>query len=101
MGLDPPPPPITSIKHPGLVTYSTATDVREVCRKCPLDKILVETDAPYMKPSNASSVDKDSPRTASPAMGLWVAHKIAEIRKIDLDDVLKQVRQNVKDMYGI
>ena len=72
-----------------------------MARKLPLDRMLIETDAPYMKPSNALSVDQDSPRSSSPAMCLWVAAKIAEIRRIELDDVLKQVRQNVKDMYGI
>ena len=54
-----------------------------------------------MKPSNANLVDQDSPRSASPAMGVWVAAKIAEIRRIELDDVLIQVRKNVTNMYGI
>ncbi|KAL5251937.1 hypothetical protein ACHWQZ_G014917 [Mnemiopsis leidyi] len=85
----------------GLVTFGTASDVREVARKIPLERLLIETDAPYMKPNNAGSVDQDSPRSASPAMGLWVAAKIAEIRRIELDDVLIQVRKNVTNMYGI
>ena len=85
----------------GLVTFGTASDVREVARKIPLERLLIETDAPYMKPSNANLVDQDSPRSASPAMGVWVAAKIAEIRRIELDDVLIQVRKNVTNMYGI
>ncbi|XP_063678554.1 putative deoxyribonuclease TATDN2 [Bolinopsis microptera] len=85
----------------GLVTFGTASDVREVARKVPLERLLIETDAPYMKPSNANLVDQDSPRSASPAMGVWVAAKIAEIRRIELDDVLIQVRKNVTNMYGI
>lgn len=83
------------------MTFGTASDVREVARKVPLDRLLIETDAPYMKPSNAAAVDQDSPRSASPAMGLWVAAKIAEIRRLELDELLLQVRQNVRNMYGI
>jgi len=85
----------------GLVTYNTASNVREVARKCPLDRILVETDAPYMKPYGARNLDQESPKSANPGMGLFTADKIAEIRKLSLDAVLTQMRENVRGMYGI
>ena len=39
--------------------------------------------------------------TLSTGMGLFTAQKIAEIRKLSLDEVLTQVRENVRGMYGI
>ncbi|XP_063690649.1 putative deoxyribonuclease TATDN2 [Bolinopsis microptera] len=85
----------------GLVTFNSATNVTDVARKVPLERLLIETDAPYMRPKNANLVDRNSPRSASPSMGIWVAARIAEIRKITLDIVLIQVRKNVANMYGI
>lgn len=38
------------ISFSGIVTFKSATNVQEVARKCPLDRILVETDAPYLAP---------------------------------------------------
>ena len=42
----------------GLVTFNSASNVKDVAMKVPLERLLVETDAPYMKPSNAASVDQ-------------------------------------------
>ena len=38
------------ISFSGIVTFKTATELKEVARCCPLDKMLVETDAPYLTP---------------------------------------------------
>ena len=85
----------------GLVTFKSATNVLEVAREVPLERLLIETDAPYIRPKNAYFVDRNSPRSASPSMGICVAARIAEIRNTELDIVLIQARQNVTNMYGI
>ena len=84
-----------------MVTFKSATNVIEVARKVPLERLLIETDAPYMRPKNANLVDRNSPRSASPSMGIWVAARIAEIRNIKLEIVLTEARKNVTNMYGI
>ena len=54
----------------------------------------VATDAPYMSPANAQM---DPPLSASPAMVIWIAQKLAEIKN-NLD-CLKQVRSNMTEIY--
>ena len=85
----------------GLLTFKSATYVMEVARKVTLGRLIIETDAPYMRPKNTNLVDRNSPWSASPSMGIWVAAKTAEIIKIKLDIVLIQVRKNVTNMYVI
>ena len=82
------------------MTYKTAIRVREVAKKMPLERLLVETDSPYLKPANATSAGRES-RDNNPAMGLWIAAEIAKIKNVELDEVLIQVRKNISNMYGI
>jgi len=53
----------------GSVTLKSATDVTEVARKVPLERLLIKTDEPYMRPENANLVDRNSPRSAKPVYG--------------------------------
>ncbi|KAL5251997.1 hypothetical protein ACHWQZ_G014964 [Mnemiopsis leidyi] len=85
----------------GLLTYPSASKIREVVKHLPLERLLVETDAPFMRPKNAAVVDADSPKISSPGMGLLVAVKLAEVKKIEIDNVLIQIRKNVSKMYDI
>ena len=85
----------------GLLTFKSATNVMEVARKVTLGRLIIETDAPYMRPKNTNLVDRNSPWSASPSMGIWVAAKTAEIIRIKLDIVLIQVMKNVTNLYAI
>eukprot|EP00004_Rigifila_ramosa_P000908 TRINITY_DN10918_c0_g1_i2.p3 TRINITY_DN10918_c0_g1~~TRINITY_DN10918_c0_g1_i2.p3 ORF type:complete len:121 (+),score=18.52 TRINITY_DN10918_c0_g1_i2:619-981(+) len=60
----------------------------------PLTRILLETDAPYMNPAARG-------RTAHPGHIPWVAHKIAQLCNVSIDEVYRATRANTTRMYGI
>lgn len=81
----------------GLVTFAKAKNIHELAFDLPLERLLLETDAPYFVPSQVSKLKKWS----HPGMVLYVAERIAEIKNIPLDDVLEASRRNTTQMYSI
>lgn len=71
------------ISFTGIITFKNAPLVRETAARVPLDRIMVETDAPYLAP-----VPHRGER-AEPAHTRLVAEKIAEIRGLSLEEVAK------------
>jgi TatD DNase family protein len=65
----------------GIVTFKTAAALQEAARLCPLDRLLVETDSPYLAPVPHRG------RTNQPAYVRDVAQFIADLRDIDLRDL--------------
>ncbi|XDV35570.1 hypothetical protein PO909_005492 [Leuciscus waleckii] len=82
----------------GLVTYQRALEVREAVRKIPLDRILLETDAPYFLPRQ---VPKSVCRFAHPGMGIHTLREISVLKGELLTTVLQTVRQNTRHIYGL
>lgn len=64
----------------GIVTFNKATDLRETARHIPLDRLLVETDAPYLAP-----VPRRGKRN-EPAFTAYTAARVAEIKEVDAAD---------------
>ncbi len=79
----------------GAVTFKNARVPLEVAEAVPLDRLLLETDAPYMTP-----VPYRSKRNDSKYIEL-VAEKIAEVRGITADEVLSAAEENAKRLFGI
>ena len=64
------------ISFSGIITFKNAEDLRETVKKIPLDRILIETDSPYLAPvPNRGKINE-------PANVVYVAEKIAEIKNI-------------------
>jgi TatD DNase family protein len=84
-----------SIGFTGIITYKNAEDIRESVRSLPLEKILIETDCPFLAPQ------KYRGKRNEPAYVVEVATKIAEIHEITLDKVAEQTTINVKTLFGI
>nr|XP_055069346.1 putative deoxyribonuclease TATDN2 [Misgurnus anguillicaudatus]XP_055069347.1 putative deoxyribonuclease TATDN2 [Misgurnus anguillicaudatus] len=82
----------------GLITYSRAAEARDAVRKIPLDRILLETDAPYFLPRQ---VPKFVCRFAHPGMGIHTLREISLLKGEMLQTVLQKVRQNTKHIYGL
>ncbi len=80
---------------PGVVTFSKAESLREVVSRAPSDRLLVETDSPYLAPVPHRG------KTNEPAFVLHTAAKIAECRKEPLDKVAAQTTQNARAVFGI
>jgi TatD DNase family protein len=67
----------------------------EVVKKAPLDRILLETDAPYLAPG------KYRGKRSEPWMVNEVARKIAEIKQIDCDEIVKITTENAKKLFNL
>lgn len=83
------------ISFTGVITFTKNTNTYEVIREVPLEKILIETDCPYMSP------EPHRGQRNEPAFVIEVAKKIAEIKKLPLEKVEEQTTQNAKDLFKI
>lgn len=79
----------------GVVTFNKAEDTREVARKIPLDRLLLETDGPYLAPMPFRG-KRNEPKYIN-----LVAEKIAEVRGEDLDKVIHTTYANTMEMLGL
>ena len=83
----------------GNVTYPRQVNMRTVVCEVPLERLVIETDAPYHVPSKLPKAGWC--RNSHPALAFYVAKEIAKLRKEDLVDVLKTVRTNTRTLYGV
>ena len=74
----------------GIVTFPKALDVHAAAREAPADRILVETDAPYLAP-----VPKRGKRN-EPALVVHTARKLAELRGVDFEEVCRVTSENFR-----
>ncbi len=79
----------------GVVTFKNALRSREVAKEIPLDRLLLETDAPYMAPEPFRGKRNDS------SLIFHVAEKIGELRGISPEIVLTAARENAGRLFGI
>jgi TatD DNase family protein len=80
---------------PGVVTYNKAESLQQVVKRAPLDRLLVETDSPYLAPVPYRG------KTNEPAFVLHTARKIAEIRQEPLEKIAEQTTRNAKAAFRI
>ena len=79
----------------GAVTFKNARVPVEVAAAVPLDHLLLETDAPYMAPVPYRGKRCDSSMIAK------TAERIAEIRQMPVEELLKATQQNASRLFGI
>jgi TatD DNase family protein len=79
----------------GPVTFSNAHALREVAARVPLDRLLVETDCPYLTP------EPHRGRRNEPAYVRYVAAAVAEAQGVDVARLGEAVAQNASRMFGI
>jgi TatD DNase family protein len=71
--------------------------LREAVRMIPLDRILVETDAPYLTPRNIPGLA----RTNVPENIVYVARELAKYMKTEEEELILHARQNTERIFGI
>lgn len=76
------------ISFSGIVTFKNATSLKEVAQHVPLDRMLVETDSPYLAPIPFRG------KTNQPAYVKYVAEEIARLRDIPVEEVAKATTEN-------
>ena len=76
------------ISFSGIVTFKNAIEIKDVARKVPLGRLLVETDAPYLAPVPFRG------KTNHPALVRYVAEEIARLHGVGFDAVAKATTRN-------
>ncbi|MEY6431030.1 TatD family hydrolase [Thioalkalicoccus limnaeus] len=82
------------ISFSGIVTFRNAAELREVARRVPLDRLLIETDAPYLAPVPHRG------RPNEPKYLPAVAQCIADLRGLDRDEVARRTSDNYQRLFG-
>ncbi|MFH1659898.1 MAG: TatD family hydrolase [Pseudomonadota bacterium] len=77
----------------GIVTFKNAAIVKEVAQKCPLDRLLVETDSPYLAPVPYRGKPNE------PAYVRYVAEEIAKLRSVSIDEVHQATTDNFFSLF--
>lgn len=76
------------ISFSGILTFKNATILQEVAQKIPLDRILIETDSPYLAPVPFRG------KQNHPALVKYVAQALADLRGISYEEVAEQTTKN-------
>lgn len=79
----------------GLVTYKNAPQTKEVARRVPLDRLVLETDAPYMTP-----VPHRGKRNESGYVR-FVAETVAGLRETPVEELARATAANARKLFGI
>ncbi len=79
----------------GIITFKNAQNVRDVAQICPLERILIETDAPYLAPVPHRG------KTNEPSFVARVAETLAQLRDVSTDEIGAMTTHNAQQLFGI
>jgi TatD DNase family protein len=83
------------ISFSGIVTFRNARELQAVAQALPLDRLLIETDAPYLAPVPHRG------KTNEPGYVPWVARKLAELQGVSIDTVEAQTEANFRCCFRL
>ncbi len=83
------------VSFSGILTFRNAQSLREVARMVPMDRLLVETDSPYLAPVPYRG------KTNQPAYVVQVAQQVAELKGLPFDEVARQTTRNFAALFGV
>ena len=79
----------------GPITYQNARELPEIVAWVPLERLLIETDCPYLPP------DPHRGERNEPAYVRLVAAKVAELKGLPLEEVARVTTENVQRLFGM
>ncbi len=79
----------------GMVTYKNAEEIRDIARSIPTDRILVETDSPYLTPHPLRGK-----RPNHPALVAHTLKQLAEVRGVSVQVLADQTSDNAQRLFG-
>lgn len=80
----------------GLITFDTG--LQEVTKEIPLEKIILETDSPYLTPK---PIKDTKPWPNEPKNLVYIAEKLAQIKQESLENIIKITTQNAEDLFSL
>ena len=79
----------------GVVTFKNAVKMKEVAKYVPLDKLVLETDSPYLTPVPFRG------KPNKPAYVKLVAEEISNLKNISYDEIVNKTTVNAEEFFGI
>ena len=79
----------------GIITFKKSDALREIFKKVPMDRLLIETDAPYLAPTPYRG------KRNEPQYVKYVAEQLAELKGVSVEEILEQTDQNFKTLFKI
>jgi len=83
-----------SISISGIVTFKNAKDLQEVAKVIPADRLLVETDSPFLAPVPHRG------KTCEPAFVANTAQFVADLRGVSVEELGEQTTRNFHDLFS-
>ncbi len=83
------------ISFTGLITFKNAKKAAEACAYIPIDRIMLETDSPYMAPVPHRGERNDS------GLIIHTAEKLAEIKGLSLEETVRICNENAERFFGL
>ena len=77
----------------GILTFKKSEKLRDICKEFPLERILIETDSPYLSP------DPFRGKVNCPSNVRFVAQKLAELKSINIEDLEKETEKNFNQFF--
>ena len=81
------------ISASGMITFNKSNELREIFETVPLDRLLVETDSPFLAPSPMRG------KRNEPGYVLYVAEKLAQIKNISLEELASHTSNNFERLF--
>jgi TatD DNase family protein len=83
------------ISFSGIVTFKSAKDLQETCKQVPLDRILIETDSPYLAPIPYRG------KTNEPAWVSKVGEFVANLKGVPVEEIAERTSSNFFQCFHI
>jgi TatD DNase family protein len=82
------------ISLPGIITYKKADQMQAVAKQVPLERLLVETDGPFLAPAPYRG------KRNEPLFTLYTAQAIADIRQTSLEEIAASTTKNCCELFN-
>ncbi len=82
-----------NISFSGILTFKKSEELRETCKKIPLDRLHIETDAPFLSPEPYRGKENQPARVST------LAKLVAELHTVDLQTLSDQLKKNTWDIF--
>ncbi|MFP3028950.1 MAG: YchF/TatD family DNA exonuclease [Arsenophonus sp.] len=83
------------ISFSGIITFRNAEQIRQAARMVPLDRILIETDSPYLTPVPHRGQENQ------PAYIKYIAQFLAQLKSVDLEEIAQVTTKNFCDLFHL